>query len=157
MHDYCTINPILLQYPLFATVSYKWYINDKRKQKKYRWVITHRLFIPTKLLLRGVSIDLSSRAASRQVLWAQVSLTSVFGMGTGGPSLLKTLTNICAVSGIGYALFCLTHSSLIYYTHKDLICQEVFQLFLNCFHKPRKMNRKQWMMNIQSQNRNEIV
>ena len=39
-----------------------------------------------------VSIDLSSRAASSQVLWAQTSLTSVFGMGTGGPSLLKTLT-----------------------------------------------------------------
>ena len=30
--------------------------------------------------------DLSSRAVSGQVLWAQVSLTAVFGMGTGGPS-----------------------------------------------------------------------
>ena len=29
---------------------------------------------------------LSSRAVASQVLWAHVSLTSVFGMGTGGPS-----------------------------------------------------------------------
>ena len=41
-----------------------------------------------------VGIALSSRAASSQVLWAQTSLTSVFGMGTGGPSLLKTLTTV---------------------------------------------------------------
>ena len=35
---------------------------------------------------------LSSRAASSQVFSAQVSLTSVFGMGTGGPSPLSTPT-----------------------------------------------------------------
>ena len=35
---------------------------------------------------------LSSRAVASQVLWAQMSLTTVFGMGTGGPSSLKTLT-----------------------------------------------------------------
>ena len=35
-------------------------------------------------------IDLSSRAVSSQVLLAQVSLTSVFGMGTGGTSPLQT-------------------------------------------------------------------
>ena len=29
---------------------------------------------------------LSFRAVSSQVLWAEASLTSVFGMGTGGPS-----------------------------------------------------------------------
>ena len=29
---------------------------------------------------------LSSRAVASQVLWAEASLTSVFGMGTGGPS-----------------------------------------------------------------------
>ena len=39
-----------------------------------------------------VGIDLSSRSVSRQVLSALVSLTSVFGMGTGGPSPLKTPT-----------------------------------------------------------------
>ena len=35
---------------------------------------------------------LSSRAVARQVLSAQMSLTSVFGMGTGGPSLQSTPT-----------------------------------------------------------------
>ena len=34
----------------------------------------------------GVGTFLFSRAAARQVSSAQVSLTSVFGMGTGGPS-----------------------------------------------------------------------
>ena len=35
---------------------------------------------------------LSSRAVARQVLSAQMSLTSVFGMGTGGPSSQSTRT-----------------------------------------------------------------
>ena len=39
-----------------------------------------------------VSVDLSSRAVSSQVFSALQSLTSVFGMGTGGPFALKTLT-----------------------------------------------------------------
>ena len=39
-----------------------------------------------------VGIDLSSRHASVQVFSAQHSLTSVFGMGTGGPCALKTPT-----------------------------------------------------------------
>ena len=34
----------------------------------------------------GVGTCLFSRAASSQVSWAQVGLTAVFGMGTGGPS-----------------------------------------------------------------------
>ena len=38
---------------------------------------------------------LSSRAVARKVLSAQVSLTSVFGMGTGGPSLQSTPT-VCS-------------------------------------------------------------
>ena len=37
---------------------------------------------------------LSSRAVARQVLSAQMSLTSVFGMGTGGPSLQSTPTRM---------------------------------------------------------------
>ena len=41
---------------------------------------------------RNVGDDLSFRAASSQVFSAQVSLTSVFGMGTGGPSLWKSPT-----------------------------------------------------------------
>ena len=35
---------------------------------------------------------LSSRAVTRKVLSAQMSLTSVFGMGTGGPSSQSTPT-----------------------------------------------------------------
>ena len=38
--------------------------------------------------LGRVGIELSSRAASREVLSPLQSLTSVFGMGTGGPSAL---------------------------------------------------------------------
>ena len=34
----------------------------------------------------SVSVDLFSQAASRQVFSALKSLTTVFGMGTGGPS-----------------------------------------------------------------------
>ena len=37
---------------------------------------------------------LSSRAVARQVLSAQMSLTSVFGMGTGGPSSQSTPTHM---------------------------------------------------------------
>ena len=40
----------------------------------------------------SVGVDLSFRAVSSQVLSALVSLTTVFGMGTGGPSPLKTPT-----------------------------------------------------------------
>ena len=40
----------------------------------------------------GVGFDLFSRSVSRQVFSALQSLTSVFGMGTGGPSALETLT-----------------------------------------------------------------
>ena len=46
-----------------------------------------------------VGFVLSSRTASRRVFSALHSLTSVFGMGTGGPFALKTLT-IGAPSGI---------------------------------------------------------
>ena len=40
----------------------------------------------------GVRNELSSRLVSKQVLLPQQSLTSVFGMGTGGPSALKSRT-----------------------------------------------------------------
>ena len=40
----------------------------------------------------SVGIDLSYRSVTRQVLSALVSLTAVFGMGTGGPSLSLTPT-----------------------------------------------------------------
>ena len=41
-----------------------------------------------------VGIELSSRPVSRQVFSPQQSLTSVFGMGTGGPSALRTPTEM---------------------------------------------------------------
>ena len=44
------------------------------------------------VFLNGVGIDLFSRSVARQVFSALQSLTSVFGMGTGGPSALKTPT-----------------------------------------------------------------
>ena len=40
----------------------------------------------------GVGFDLFSRAVASQVFSALQSLTSVFGMGTGGPSALEVLT-----------------------------------------------------------------
>ena len=40
----------------------------------------------------GVSIELSSRTVARKVFSPLQSLTSVFGMGTGGPSAFVTLT-----------------------------------------------------------------
>ena len=43
-------------------------------------------------LLFGVGVYLFSRAVASQVFSARVSLTAVFGMGTGGPSPLTTPT-----------------------------------------------------------------
>ena len=43
--------------------------------------------------LPGVSIELSSRTVARKVFSPLQSLTSVFGMGTGGPSSFRTLTS----------------------------------------------------------------
>ena len=45
---------------------------------------------------------LSSRAVARQVLSALMSLTSVFGMGTGGPSSQSTPTRMDGVCPIFY-------------------------------------------------------
>ena len=42
--------------------------------------------------LLSVSIELSSRTVARKVFSPLQSLTSVFGMGTGGPSAFVTLT-----------------------------------------------------------------
>ena len=60
---------------------------------------------------------LSSRAVASQVLWAETSLTTVFGMGTGGPSPLKTLTAASEFLETPYAssvLVCLTLSLLVH-------------------------------------------
>ena len=52
-----------------------------------------RVYIMKQLMhqsFRSVGNELSSRLVSKQVLLPQQSLTSVFGMGTGGPSALKS-------------------------------------------------------------------
>ena len=43
--------------------------------------------------ITDVSIELSSRTVARKVFSPLQSLTSVFGMGTGGPSAFVTLTS----------------------------------------------------------------
>ena len=71
---------------LTAACSTDWAIKAKYRTtlEKLRW--------------RDVGIALSSRAASSQVLSALMSLTAVFGMGTGGPSSLKTPTALNEIS-----------------------------------------------------------
>ena len=49
-------------------------------------MLSHKLFF-------CVSIELFSRAVASQVFSPLQRLTSVFGMGTGGPTALKTLTH----------------------------------------------------------------
>ena len=66
-------------------------------------------------LSEGVSIDLSYRAVSSQVLSAQMSLTTVFGMGTGGPSSLKTLT----IKRFDVCFFCFLLVGALSYMRKD--------------------------------------
>ena len=62
------------------------------------WCFSHSGYLQFrgKILLfprfEDVGIELSSRAASRKVFSPLQSLTSVFGMGTGGPSAFRTLT-----------------------------------------------------------------
>ena len=64
-----------------------------RKQKQVK-LISRPIDIknPTAETVGLCSRYLSSRAVARQVLSAQMSLTSVFGMGTGGPSSQSTRT-----------------------------------------------------------------
>ena len=52
------------------------------------------LFLKSRVItpLLSVSIELSSRTVARKVFSPLQSLTSVFGMGTGGPSAFVTLT-----------------------------------------------------------------
>ena len=47
--------------------------------------------------ITDVSIELSSRTVARKVFSPLQSLTSVFGMGTGGPSAFVTLTSFYSV------------------------------------------------------------
>ena len=82
----------------------------------------------TNLLLQSscVSVDLFSRSVSRQVFSALQSLTSVFGMGTGGPFALKTLTScqpngwrqVC-LANLRYTLTLIKVLSIILFTIKS--------------------------------------
>ena len=58
---------------------------------------------------KEVGVDLFSRSVARQVSSAPHSLTSVFGMGTGGPCAIKTPTTVPveAISG-SFSFNCLT-------------------------------------------------
>ena len=60
--------------------------------------------------------DLVFQAVTRQVSSAQWSLTSVFGMGTGGPSPQSTPTDFV----------CLSHRQLNQYITLFRICQHFF-------------------------------
>ena len=60
----------------------------------FAFCISHFAFQQRKLFASfvDVSIELFSRTVSRKVFSPLQSLTSVFGMGTGGPSAFVTLT-----------------------------------------------------------------
>ena len=75
------IFPVRLQTSIFGTAELNFCVRNG-----YRWTLC------VNITDFYVSVDLSSRSVSRQVFSALQSLTSVFGMGTGGPSALKTLT-----------------------------------------------------------------
>ena len=60
----------------------------------HTWFLSDREQIS--LLSSDVSTELSSRTVSRKVLSPLQSLTSVFGMGTGGPSAFVALTFPCS-------------------------------------------------------------
>ena len=95
-------------------------ISREKQNKKEKTAVI------TAVLYACVGIALSSRAASSQVLSALMSLTTVFGMGTGGPSSLKTPTY---AYGIPYSF----HSVLVLYTNKlvlSIVFQKVFSYFL---------------------------
>ena len=58
--------------------------------KTYTWWGFYRNFN-----IKNVGTDLFSQPVARQVFSAPHSLTSVFGMGTGGPCAIVTPTKFC--------------------------------------------------------------
>ena len=81
----------------------------------------------TTVRVRCVGVFLSSRAVASQVLSAQVSLTTVFGMGTGVPSPPSTPTIAPPVGGTGLTL-----------PHGQRNVKNFFQIFLIFLKKPKK-------------------
>ena len=66
-----------------------------------------------------VSVELSSRAVSRKVFSPLQSLTSVFGMGTGGPSAFITLTFFSrSILSLNIEQHYLTKSRLVFFSVK---------------------------------------
>ena len=106
--------------------GYKYQENFKIKKKKPQLLLQ---------FFYCVGIALSSRAASSQVLSALMSLTTVFGMGTGGPSSLKTPTYVCAY----YALVLI--SEAIIHKPKRFVNTffKIFSIFFNFFVGTGKM------------------
>ena len=101
-----------------------------------------------------VSIELSSRTVSRKVFSPLQSLTSVFGMGTGGPSAFVTLTlnvlehwilnNIHSADKIPLTPFNLRHSLVylnftmpsfdtLYVLHRKEVIQPHLPIRLPCY------------------------
>ena len=90
----------LLAGQVLSQLSYTPKLNAKCKMqnaKSFRILLFLRFFSLRSGLLHSfdcVSIELSSRTVSRKVFSPLQSLTSVFGMGTGGPSAFVALTFI---------------------------------------------------------------
>ena len=89
----------LLAGQVLSQLSYTPKLNAKcrmQNAKSFRFLLLHHfLFQSSEWIspLRDcVSIELFSRTVSRKVFSPLQSLTSVFGMGTGGPSAFVTLT-----------------------------------------------------------------
>ena len=70
-----------------------------KRRKKFdrvdKWDNRTKKRLPYWVAVSSVGVFLSSRAVTSQVLSTSTSLTSVFGMGTGGPSLSSTPTVFC--------------------------------------------------------------
>ena len=73
-----------------------WFLCPEGVQRYFEWAKKHAdalIFRNKKqppywvAVFIGVGNDLSSRAVTHQVFSARLSLTTVFGMGTGGPSM----------------------------------------------------------------------
>ena len=85
LHNFDVLD--LFEFSSFAT----WKVPRQHYRLSYGGIYDERLD-ETSNLCRSVGAYLFSRAVASQVSSARQSLTSVFGMGTGGPSALITPT-----------------------------------------------------------------
>ena len=97
---------------------------------------------------KEVGVDLFSRSVARQVSSAPHSLTSVFGMGTGGPCAIKTPTTVPveAISG-SFSFNCLTlpkiSTTLILFCFAVCFCLFGSRPASRCWHWPIFPARRQ--------------